>query len=488
MESLTGEVLNIGNEYGSYQEYKAAVDTELQKSAESFVRIGYLLKVARDTDILKESGYGSVNEFAEAEYSLDKSQVSRFIRINDEYSENGYSDRLQEKYKNFGYAKLAIMLTLPAAVNEELTADYSKSEIQTIRAEIDEEQKRTDIEVMLEEKDSMQQDMDLFSRVLYQIGKDSPEQYLELHAAVNEPTLDIDDKQVLRNAVDRMVDILAPAGEGTIIVRIPGERKKFLSIKGAGIAPAVVDARNSNRETCEWESFAEKMFHLTYNLDAKKSWKILYGEDFPEKTEVAPVQPASGEKQAPKKPSRVIVSKPQTPKKTKRDNSLTKKTEEKTTAQKEEDQRRDEIMDVAPVQPEIPPQQAENGEDTVPPADGRNVPGPADTVSGTGAGDGSPQGDAADDTGTTEKPPAAVLTENMEGQMEITDIPGCVPDNAAAEQKQRAVAGYLIALKDNLDKVYILTEREEYQNAVKWLEAVKGTIYTIRDISEAMDG
>ena len=118
MEPLTGEVLNIGNEYGSYQEYKEAVDTELQKSAEGFVRIGYLLKVARDTDILKESGYGSVNEFAEAEYSLDKSQVSRFIRINDEYSEGGYSDRLQTKYRNFGYAKLAIMLTLPAAVNE----------------------------------------------------------------------------------------------------------------------------------------------------------------------------------------------------------------------------------------------------------------------------------------------------------------------------------------------------------------------------------
>ncbi|RAZ94931.1 hypothetical protein DK853_32625, partial [Klebsiella oxytoca] len=88
----------------------------------------------------------SVNEFAEAEYSLDKSQVSRFIRINDEFSENGYSDRLQERYQRFGYAKLALMLMLPAAVNEELTADYTKKEIQTIKEEIDEENQRTDIE------------------------------------------------------------------------------------------------------------------------------------------------------------------------------------------------------------------------------------------------------------------------------------------------------------------------------------------------------
>ena len=46
----------------TYQEYKAELDGELQKTAEGFVRIGYLLKVARDTDILAESGYATVTE------------------------------------------------------------------------------------------------------------------------------------------------------------------------------------------------------------------------------------------------------------------------------------------------------------------------------------------------------------------------------------------------------------------------------------------
>ena len=71
----------------SYEEYKAELDGELQRSAESFVRIGYLLKVARDTNILEESGYKSVAAFAEAEYNLNKTQVSRFISINDKFSE-----------------------------------------------------------------------------------------------------------------------------------------------------------------------------------------------------------------------------------------------------------------------------------------------------------------------------------------------------------------------------------------------------------------
>ena len=38
-----------------YQEFKGLVDKELNQAAEGFVRIGYLLKVARDTNILYES-------------------------------------------------------------------------------------------------------------------------------------------------------------------------------------------------------------------------------------------------------------------------------------------------------------------------------------------------------------------------------------------------------------------------------------------------
>ena len=67
--------------YRSYQEYKQELDTELKKTAEGFVRIGYLLKVARDTSILTESQYDNVIDFARAEYGLDKTQVSRFMNI-----------------------------------------------------------------------------------------------------------------------------------------------------------------------------------------------------------------------------------------------------------------------------------------------------------------------------------------------------------------------------------------------------------------------
>ena len=138
--------------YTDYATYKHDLDTELQGAVEKFVRIGYLLKVAQDTGILAGSGYSNVNEFAMKEYGLDKTQVSRFIRINDRFSKDGYSMELKEEYQKFGYAKLSLMLTLPDEINELLTPEMSKTEISTVKEEFEEEQKISDIEVMIEQE------------------------------------------------------------------------------------------------------------------------------------------------------------------------------------------------------------------------------------------------------------------------------------------------------------------------------------------------
>lgn len=91
--------------YNGYEEFKQAVNRVLNRTVEDFVLTGYLLKQARDTDILRGSGYNNVNEFAWGEYKLDASQVSRYIKINDKFSEGGYSPKLQEQYQGFGYGK-----------------------------------------------------------------------------------------------------------------------------------------------------------------------------------------------------------------------------------------------------------------------------------------------------------------------------------------------------------------------------------------------
>ena len=347
MEPLTGEILNINNKYATYQEYKAATDNVFQKASENFVLIGYQLKVARDTDILSESGYKNVNEFAQAEYGLDKSQVSRFIRINDEYSEGGYSDKLQGKYRQFGYTKLALMLTLPGVVADEITANFSKTEIQDIKEEVEAEQKISDLEVMMEEQNRQQAEYGIVGKVLYQLGHDEPELHMKLYDAVMKTEWDEDTGIDL--VVNALVETLAPSGESIYSVRIVGEGRKLLSIKGSDTDPVIIDIRSNSKEVIMWYDFIEEAEEVYLKTVAgKEGWEKLYGEQFPAKeepknTSVAPVQP--------KKDRKVTKAKVEKPVKPHKD-SVESKSEGMAAGVPEE--QKEETADIHPEKPEIP--------------------------------------------------------------------------------------------------------------------------------------
>ncbi len=293
-------------EYRSYQEYKQELDTELKKTAEGFVRIGYLLKVARDTSILAESGYDNVVDFARAEYGIDKTQVSRFIHINDKFSQGGYAPELKEEYQGFGYAKLSIMLSLPDSVNEELTPDFSKSEVQQVKDEIDEEKKTTDIEVMLEEKDSVQQSFDTnLEKAVYQLGKDAPEVYKRLW------------ESAVKNGESgkHFIENLIPDEKAMYIVRIPGAGRCMLSMKAEEDTVKLINIRNSSaNETYTKQELEDALKKMLPDTDTwRNAWVSLYGEKLPaeKNAAVAPVQP----KAAPRKESKVIVPKKPEPEK-----------------------------------------------------------------------------------------------------------------------------------------------------------------------------
>lgn len=293
-------------EYRSYQEYKQELDTELKKTAEGFVRIGYLLKVARDTSILAESGYDNVVDFARAEYGIDKTQVSRFIHINDKFSQGGYAPELKEEYQGFGYAKLSIMLSLPDSVNEELTPDFSKSEVQQVKDEIDEEKKTTDIEVMLEEKDSVQQSFDTnLEKAVYQLGKDAPEVYKRLW------------ESAVKNGESgkRFIENLIPDEKAMYIVRIPGAGRCMLSMKAEEDTVKLINIRDSSaNETYTKQELEDALKKMLPDTDTwRNAWVSLYGEKLPaeKNAAVAPVQP----KAAPRKESKVIVPKKPEPEK-----------------------------------------------------------------------------------------------------------------------------------------------------------------------------
>lgn len=283
----------------TFNEWQQELDTELVKSAESFVKIGYLLKVARDTDILANTGYANVVEFAKARYGLDKTQVSRFIHINDRFSEGGNSAELQDRYKGMGYAKLTIMLQLPDEINEEISTDFSKSEIEDIKKEIDEENKISDIEVWMEGTQEEAEKYNELGQVMYQLLHDMPELFIKIAQSSIE--------------TEELMNVLAPSGEMIYSVRIPGTGRLMLSIKVNTGRITITNVRSMEKTEWNIENLADFVVDILSRADTEdpdKAWTSIYEEEYPKKTEVAPVQQEKPVQRKEKKVQKAKIEKP----------------------------------------------------------------------------------------------------------------------------------------------------------------------------------
>lgn len=114
-----------------WMEWKEDIRRKLQETAGNFVYIGYRLKQIRDSGML--DGCSDIFEFAQKEYGLGKSTVSRFIAINEKFSEGGNSLELRSEYRAIGSSKLAEMLTLPDVECQLITEKTTVKEIRELK-------------------------------------------------------------------------------------------------------------------------------------------------------------------------------------------------------------------------------------------------------------------------------------------------------------------------------------------------------------------
>ena len=287
--------------FDKYTEFKTVMDAEIKGAVQGFVNIGYLLKVARDTNILHESGYQSVAEFAKAEYGLTKDMVSRYIRINTRFSENGYSMSLRKEFENFGIGKLQEMLALPDGINDVLTPQLTKEQIIETRREYQEEQQVTDVEVMLEAKDEVQQSFETtLAKAIFQYLKEHTEAFVLVNKAIT-------DTESMEERFEMLFKALAPKGVENLFARIPGTGKIMIAIAGRDKEITVINMRSSEKETYGWPELLNAVRNIwtkgnafAYG-DVAGKYESIFGEKYTleaveapkEEMKVAPVQPNS---------------------------------------------------------------------------------------------------------------------------------------------------------------------------------------------------
>ncbi len=152
MEQLTIQLNNM-------EDVKKEIDACQRRAMTNVVELGYILRKADDAQLFKELGYQNIFEFGEQEYGWSKDQTSRFMNINRQFSEGGYSTVLKEEYQGYGRAKLTEILTIPEEIRSELSPEMKRDELRQIGKEkkAADEVNREDqfrAAVMMEESDS----------------------------------------------------------------------------------------------------------------------------------------------------------------------------------------------------------------------------------------------------------------------------------------------------------------------------------------------
>lgn len=123
----------MDNEIMSYDSAKNIIRRDLESMSRKFITIGYYLKLIRDNEMYRQDGFRDIWEFAQDTYGISKSTCSRWMAMNDKFSQDGNSPYLKEEYRDFGKSQLQEMLYLTDEQMEQARPDMTAKEIREIR-------------------------------------------------------------------------------------------------------------------------------------------------------------------------------------------------------------------------------------------------------------------------------------------------------------------------------------------------------------------
>lgn len=135
----------------SLEDAKAIIKANITTAARSFIAIGYYLKHIRDKQLYLEDGHASIWEFAQAEYGISKSTASRYMTMNDRFSEGGNSPNIAVPYQGFGKSQLQEMLSLNDEQLEQVTPDMKVMDIRSLGSPESQEDIQVDGQIEISE-------------------------------------------------------------------------------------------------------------------------------------------------------------------------------------------------------------------------------------------------------------------------------------------------------------------------------------------------
>ena len=123
----------------SYEGMKGIIRNNLENVARAFVTTGFYLRLIEERELYRQDGYHTLEEFAREEYGMGPTWVSRCIRVNERFSEDGYSPKIAEQYRGYNKSQLTEMLPMSEEKLQEVRPDMTVREIRDLKQEREEE-------------------------------------------------------------------------------------------------------------------------------------------------------------------------------------------------------------------------------------------------------------------------------------------------------------------------------------------------------------
>lgn len=418
-----------------WMQWKEDIRRKLEETAGNFVYIGYRLKQIRDSGMY--DGAADIFEFAEREYGLGKSTVSRFIAINGKYSEGGNSLELREEFRNFSSSKLAEMLTLTDAECQLITEKTTIKEIRELKSfsrqqDAGEPAAGTDVLSPLANciVDFFRGKKEVLNEVMGYLRADKPESgYREAAARIN------------------------PAGQSS---HRKGIVFLFLYDWVTGIKYKMLMQQDPVSMT--WPEFLNEIYKVYADYDPDDTWTDFYNKK-EEKTESGGAGTGYVQEE-----SECGV--------------------EESVATSQQDDGKDAV------------EENERGGTTLQGSSGQ-ADMEAQVEKMTAAGDNSTGSreaakeaeetvsleDEPEPDGKDEEVDGNDSIGNLEEQMDLTQYEGIVPGQQVGNREIED--SYMDALREILDNIFEQAEQRQYSYAEELLEAARGTINKIREVMRA---
>ena len=118
---------------------------DIQNIKHNCISLGFHLREMKVCEYYRDLGYSDFMECVEKNFGLDKSAVSRYINLWENFcardDSGGKKMWIDEKYKDYGYSQLCEMLSLSSDERKEIKPDMTVSQIRDVKKQLKESKK-----------------------------------------------------------------------------------------------------------------------------------------------------------------------------------------------------------------------------------------------------------------------------------------------------------------------------------------------------------